>query len=299
MKAADDFLVYGRLTKLDGDRLRLENDNENDPFREIILDIFSSTLILNAADGTPAGYEALRDGDAVYAYAGSALASGLPPTSAARVILCNIPADFPIPGYFEIQQAEYHLAEGSATLRTNKSMTLHVNSGCRLTPYLAQDPITLSQLAPGTRILAWYPAVMVSMPAQAVPTRIMAFPYSYRGYVEISPAGQIYANGEPLALTADTAPYKNEDGRIMLPLRKLYQALGYTVSWNPQTDNILVSYGGENEFGFLSSHDYAAEFAALGGRVTEAHARIPTLGGVTFVSLEDLAALSKVMFAQK
>lgn len=53
----------------------------------------------------------------------------------------------------------------------------------------------------------------------------------------------ITVDGVPL----DTMAYISEEGKTMVPLRDLAQALGFSVSWDPQTRTVAVTSGGEPE----------------------------------------------------
>ena len=64
------------------------------------------------------------------------------------------------------------------------------------------------------------------------------------------------SGADTVAVTLDGAPldimaYISEDGRTMVPLRDLAQALGFSVTWDQQTRTAAITSGGEPEGGFV------------------------------------------------
>ena len=56
------------------------------------------------------------------------------------------------------------------------------------------------------------------------------------------------SGADTVAVTLDGAPldimaYISEDGRTMVPLRDLAQALGFSVAWDPQTRTAAITSG--------------------------------------------------------
>ena len=56
----------------------------------------------------------------------------------------------------------------------------------------------------------------------------------------IEPAIQVNINGSPLPMAV---PPNNVNGRVMVPLRAIFEALGATVQWNPVDQGIVATKG--------------------------------------------------------
>lgn len=235
---ASNVRVYGIATKMEDGQLLLKNDDESNPYKEIVLNITEETKIIDVVNGTPVNLADLKDGDFLYAYASRNMTRSLPPISNAEIILCNVSQDGAAPNYLEIQSV-LSQDEESVTLSTDHSVNLIVNGDCEITPYLTKNIVIAADLVPGTKVLAWYDVVTLSEPAQAVPTKVMVFPYSYAGYAELKADGGLFVNGEALALDEKTAVYE-ENGEIMIPLRKVCEAVGYSVGWSPENKTVTV-----------------------------------------------------------
>jgi hypothetical protein len=305
---ADNILITGILTRLDNGLLQLTSEGENGSYQEIQLVVTDTTVIMDGVSGQPGTTINLKNKEKVYAYLSAPDASNLPPLVIAQVILYGVTADGDLPGYFEIRRfaASEGAAAGAAALRlvTDKDMVLQVGDTCLIEAYSAAPEPTLqeaaaSRLIPGARVLVWYPAILLSMPAQTSPTRIIALPYAYNGYVELTPEGGLYVNGQPLAPDAGMTVYQNEQGFTMLPLRKVYETLGYTVAWDETSASVILWYDGAREFGFLFDLAHADKIEELGGIVTSSVADIEVTADVTFVSVDDLVRLSNVLFARR
>ncbi len=298
----DNILIGGTLTKLDNGNLRLTSEGDQAPYQEIELIIDDTTLVMDGISGRLVPINELKDGEKIYAYISTASDQDLPPQVTAQVVLCRLTEDKAVPGYFEVRRIIANEAE-VVRLVTDKDMVLRVEDrympeAFKTASAAALEKVTADQLVPGTRVLAWYSAVSLSMPAQTSPSRIIALPYDYNGYVELTPEGSLYVNGKPLILDNKTVVYQDEQGFTMLPLRKVYEALGYTVTWDSASSSIILWYDNAREFGFLFDLSHAGKMAELGGTIANSATDIQVIDGITFVSIDDLARLSKVMFAR-
>lgn len=295
-KEASTVRVYGSLTKKDNGQIALENSNDKDPYQKIVLNVSEDTLILDAVKGTPVPLSELKDGQTIYAYTGKAMTASLPPMSNAELILCNIPADFGVPGYFEIQSASPSEDGLTTVLATDRDTDVKVDGDTELTPFLTKNIVTSRDLVPGTRILVWNKAVMggeSSKPSAA--SKIMLFPYEYRGYFQTSKDGGLIVNGRPLALSEELLVYRNADGALMLPLRMACEALELAVTWDESRMTAVVS-----ERDKLVLEASAAEASAAPGESGKpaATVRSELRNGSTFVSASDLERLLNLVIVE-
>lgn len=245
--------VWGTVTRLENGAVLVKNSNEEDPCHEIILHLAETTPIVDAVTGLPLDRD-LRNGETVYAWVGPAMTLSLPPQAAAEVVVANIPADFGAPQYYEITRAErnYTTPTTGASTPYLCEVTVTATDGHKLTitdravllPYLTRQMVTLDALAPGSRILVW-------TDARGAVTKVMLFAYTYRGYVSWEPTGEVSVNGEMLKVTG-----KVRDGEVLLPIRAVAEAAGYTVNWVPGQGAVVTD--GENlVFSVLPGQDTA------------------------------------------
>ena len=272
--------VWGRLTKLEDGGLLVQNDDQNDPYREIILH-GERIPILDAVSGLPLERE-LKDGETICAWVGSAMTLSLPPHAAAELIVANIPADFSAPQYYQIAkiapQATIAIYPPPPLTRVDMVTTggeeLTVTDKATLVPYLTRQMVTLGSLVPGSRILAW-------TDTKGTVTKVMLFAYNYRGYAAWEPTGEVSVNDQRLSVVG-----KVMDGEVLLPIRVVAEAAGYTVEWVPGQGAVVTS-GESPVFSVLpgqnTAHTAAGETELLGACYFES--------GTTYLPADDLMLL--------
>lgn len=277
--------VWGAAVELGDMSLTLENSNESDPYQKVVVNVEEDTLILDAVTGEAKTFDDLRTGETVYAWVGPDMTKSLPPISTGRVILCGLPADYAAPTYAEVESVTE--TESGADVCLNNDVVLHLSAdtGYLAAPGWEKETVSAADIVPGTRVLAWYSVVTLSLPAQASPSKVMVFPSDYDGWVSTNGL-EVTINGETLPLEGASAA-KVENGRLMVPVRALAEALGCEVAWEPYTNQVTVTRDGVECYHFTIGGDQAAKGDVTVGLVAPANA----VDGVTFLALDDLIVL--------
>lgn len=96
-------MVYG-TPSIEENQIFLKNSNEAATYSEIILNITDTTRILDAVTLEEKTLADINEKEIIYAYTSPVMTRSLPPISNAEYILINIPADFGIPSYENIQE---------------------------------------------------------------------------------------------------------------------------------------------------------------------------------------------------
>ena len=242
--------------------------------------------ILDAVSGEPVDATAIKDGSTVYAWLGAqtAMTMSLPPQVTPELLLVNIPADFKVPQYDVIVRANY-IMKGIPGY-SGMAITLSDGTACQVwqdaavTPYLTRNRVTYQDLLPGTRVLVW-----ADDEGQA--SRVIVFPYEYKGGLSLNGNGFLCVNGYltvyPPALRR---PYNDE--RLYAPIRAVAEAAGYSVSWDNEF-GVTVKDGSDILFQIcpdtkLAHGPAAADRHSLAGPCLIAD-------GVTYLEVHDLARL--------
>ena len=277
--------VWGAAVELGDMSLTLENSNESDPYQKVVVNMEEDTLILDAVTGEAKTFDDLRTGETVYAWVGPDMTKSLPPISTGRVILCGLPADYAAPTYAEVESVTE--TESGADVYLNNDVVLHLNAdtGYLAAPGWEKETVSAADIVPGTRVLAWYSVVTLSLPAQASPEKVMVFPSDYAGWVAADGL-TVTVNGQALALEGAAAA-KVENGHLMVPVRALAEALGCEVAWEPYTNQVTITRDGVECYHFTIGGDQAAKGDVTVGLVAPANA----VDGVTFLALDDLIVL--------
>ena len=274
---------WGTVTWIDEDSFLLDRGERDDLSDAVVVHVGDAPY-LDAVTGNTLNLDTLEDGDTVYAWVGPAMMLSMPPQSAARLILGNIPADYAVPQYYEITSSV--ITEASAALSvagSNDAVT--VPASAQVSPYLTRNIVTLADLRPGARILVW-------SDAKGTPEKVLVFAYEYRGYVSAAEDGTVSVNG---AAVAQKAKFTG-DGDTLLPVRAVAEALGMNVRWDAE-QGAVVSYGEdmmkpaplESETLMTALPGGDITMTAADGTVEQVYGACVKEAGVTYVSMAALA----------
>lgn len=281
-RTLDPVELYGTVTSVLENGLLLARGDEKG---DVVLHVSEKTAVVDAVTGERRGLEDVKESDTIYAWASPAMTRSLPPQTSAMVIVCNIPQDFHVPTYLEVQRVS-RKEDGTVSALTSGSIVLHMSEDTELFAYQTKDTVGLDSIQPGAKVLAWYSMVAMSMPAQTTPSKVMVFPYDYAGWLSLNGVDDVAVNGEKLELPA--VPYV-EDEELMLPVRSLAEALGCEVTWSAERpDQIEVEKDGRSLYTLTIGGDTAV---VEGDMVTELTRTVTAREGVTSVAASDLASL--------
>ena len=222
-------------------------------------------MILDAVSGEPVDAKSIKDGSTVYAWLGAqtAMTMSLPPQVTPELLLVNVPADYKVPQYDVIVRSDGLTGLGIPN-RSGMSVTLsdgmvyQVWQNAQVKPYLTRNRVTYQDLLPGTRVLVW-----TDDKGQA--SKVIVFPYEYKGSISLDGYGRLYVNSGAVA-----------------------EAAGYSVSWDKEF-GVTVKDGGEMVFQICPDTDLAHGPAAADRQSLSSPCLIAN--GVTYLEAGDLAHL--------
>ena len=279
-------MTWGTVTWQDNDSLLVQKPGENNPTDDIAL-WTKKAVVLDAVTGEPVDISTVKNGDTVYAWIGplATTTMSLPPRASLELLLVNIPADFKVPQYGVIVRSDGLISLGIPG-RSGISITLsdgtvyQVWEDAQVKPYLTRNRLTYQDLLPGTRVVVW-----ADDNGQA--SKVLAFPYAYKGSISLDGYGRLYINGgAAVAPSALRRPY--QDDRLYVPIRAVAEAAGYSVSWDKEF-GVTVKEDGEILFQIcpdtkLAHGPATADRHSLAGPCLIAD-------GVTYLEVRDLARL--------
>ena len=256
--------VWGTVTRLENGAVLLKNSNENDPYHEVILHLAETTPVVDAVTGLPLDRE-LRNGETVYAWVGPAMTLSLPPQATAEVVVANIPADFGAPQYYQVAQIKTRMYadKSSPLIAVEVAVTsglglkieepgLRITVQAELLPWKTRQIVQLEDLQPGSQFLAW-------TDSDGQVTRVLLFPYAYRTWLRYDGYGGIDMPGDGFPKTPNgylTVSAKETEEEVLLPIRAVAEAAGYTVNWVPG-QGAVVTDGESLVFSVLPGQDVA------------------------------------------
>lgn len=291
-RTAAPIRVWGAVKEIGEGRIYLESSNKADPYGKIYVNVNEDTLVLDAVTGGTKSFADLKENETVYAYVSPAMTRSMPPISNAELVLCNIPADYAVPTYCEVGRVTVN-EDGSVSADTNQDVILHLNGETAfVTTETAADAgekpaAGPGNIRPGTKVLAWYSIMTLSLPAQATPTKIMVFPYEYESYVTLNDSG-ITVDGD---MVVDGIV---EENYLLLPLRTMAEITGCTIAWDNVKQTAVVSKGGQE----IYSVTVGGEAAAVGEGGLALAVTPKIVDGTTYLALDDLLVLHNLKLAR-
>ena len=184
------------------------------------------TVWIDSGKQAPSDPATLQVGETVYIDYGPDVAMSMPPQAQALAVVRNVPQDG--------GSASYHVAEevtqredGSwAILTDNGGLYMFAGENTGVSSYDG-DEVTLANLSQGAAFIAWYDVVLESYPAQTYPGHIILLP-------------QEPEEGAKLTMELDgqvpNMVGRYECGTAMVPVAAVAQALGFQVTYTPDTD---------------------------------------------------------------
>lgn len=106
---------------------------------------------------------------------------------------------------------------------TSDGATIKITDQAELTAFSEDTTVRLEDLVPGTRMLVW-------TNQKGEPSRVLVFPYAYRGYISCAEDGLLTVSGKVLTEKAIVS-----GGETLLPLRAVAEALDLKVFWDAKT----------------------------------------------------------------
>ena len=209
----------------------------------------------------------------------------LPPQVTPELLLVNVPADYKVPQYDVIVRSDGLIGLG-IPYRSGMAITMSDGTVCQVwqdatvKPYLTRNRVTYQDLLPGTRVLVW-------ADDSGKVSRVLVFPYEYKGSLSLDSYGRLYINsGAAVEPSALRRPYGDE--RLYVPIRAVAEAAGYSVSWDKEF-GVTVKDGGEMVFQICPDTDLAHGPAAADRQSLSSPCLIAN--GVTYLEAGDLARL--------
>lgn len=279
----------GTAVELGEKGFTIQDESQEGTYNKVVVNVSDETVILDAVTGEVKGLADVEKDAQVVAYVSPLMTRSLPPIANGVLVLVNIPADFGVPTYSEVLNVTPR-EDGGVDLYVSGNMVLHLSDDTELTAYKTKNVVSLADLKPGTRVLAWYDVVMMSFPGQANPGKVMVFPYGYQGYVDTD-AGKVLLNGQDTGITGRAV-----DGRLMVPVRAMAEALGCEVAWEAQTNAVAVKRGEDTLYTFTIGGDSATLDSDLFLGLT-----VPSVAqdGVTYMALDDLISLHELKLVDR
>lgn len=205
---------------------------QTDTWDQLMLRLKESTFLADAADGSlrrmtdvASPDQLLQEGDTILVTYGAAVQQSEPAQTDAELVVVH-PGEGTTPHLLDAEVVYRDLT--ARFLANNGSLLVSVD---RKTPVytLYGEEETNARIRMGTRLVAWYDIVLTSYPGQTTPEKVVLLPDQNRTFTIITGGDIAIAEG------------RVENGVAMVPVRKVAEALGYTVTWDGAAESVQLT----------------------------------------------------------
>ena len=205
---------------------------QTDTWDRLTLRLKESTFLADAADGSlrrmtdvASPDQLLQEGDTILVTYGAAVQQSEPAQTDAELVVVH-PGEGTTPHLLDAEVVYRDLT--ARFLANNGSLLVSVD---RKTPVytLYGEEETNARIRMGTRLVAWYDIVLTSYPGQTTPEKVVLLPDQDRTFTIITGGDIAIAEG------------RVENGVAMVPVRKVAEALGYTVIWDGAAESVQLT----------------------------------------------------------
>ncbi len=210
---------------------------ENAGYEEIALNFNPETIFIDNVTALPVNAKDIKKGDMVYAYFSTAMTHSIPPQSYAYAIVTKVNEESAPAKLFTVAEVTKN-EDGSITfINKDGDFLITVLKDTPVIAFKTKNVVTLEDIKVGTELFAWFEFMTLSFPAQATADRIEILPER----TDYSKHEGIFINGQKLE-TPD-ANIQMMNGHMMLPVRAVAEAIGYTVAWDQPTQSVHLTNG--------------------------------------------------------
>lgn len=208
-----------------------------DSQRDIQLNISEDTVLIDSELATPINASDIKKGDKICAEYSSIMTHSIPPQTTASLIAINSDKGGLV-NRIKADSVEND-ADGNLLVTDNANdVIVTVSKNAQVTPYKTKNRVTLQDINKGSDLLMWYDYETLSLPARASTDKVVIVSTGEADDSEsTAPSFTITVNGKTLELS-DLPYYAGTT--LMVPLRKIGEALGYKVGWDAETGSITI-----------------------------------------------------------
>ena len=233
-------VLFGTIKKvtIQGDLVHVEvlSKYEN---KTIVLNITSTTKIVDSVKRVAVAPKDLVVGSMVYAWHSPFMTKSLPPIANAEALIVNVPKEGAPGQFFEVEKVTKN-KDGSVTiLNAEQDLYFTIPKNTKIALFNTNKTIRLSDIKPGTKLVVWYEIAALSYPAQAGSSEVIAFTDEYDGYVSVI-GTNIRVNGANIRYKATI-----EDGAVWLPAQEVAKKLGFSTNYKSKAKTLTLKQSGK------------------------------------------------------
>ncbi len=222
----------GKISSNEDGQLLITDGNS-----ETVINFDENTLFITA-DGNKISKDDINAEDSVTLIADSAMTRSLPPQCYGYIVIKHGEEDATLPIYAEIATVSEDENGNTVVLSRDGNYRIVIGEETRLMPLATRQIVGLDEIKEGARILVYSDIMTMSIPAVVPAERVIVLGEEVQGSedaAEEAKIEEIIVNGEKI-----DGKIIDNNGILMLPVRKICEKLGLDVTWNGERKAIAV-----------------------------------------------------------
>lgn len=222
------------VDKINGDnQLTIQLEDQT-----IVLNVNETTLFIDAKTGLPSNFSDIKANDLVYVFYSAAMTRSLPPQSKAIAIVTGAKKDQTIPKLMTVKKIMDSKEGQISFLNTDEDMVVTILKENPISPFKTKQIVTYKDIQPGSKVFVWYDIVLMSYPGQTTATKTV---FVSAGDATVTTPLYISVNGK--VLNIKTPAVIERDGKYLVPLKAVSNALGFHLKWDAKTRTAAIDNG--------------------------------------------------------
>ena len=224
-------MVMGEFISYEDNQLLLKGESEfiiNIDEKSIIMDTETNSLDLSE----------LKEGMEIYVVASNAQTRSLPPQQYGYYIMAKTKDEAKVPLFVEVAKVEKDEKGTYNILSTDGMYNAKVTDKTEFTMYKTKNIITPDELTEGSKLLVYSDIMTMSIPAHLPSQKIVVMDIGAKvdsESSELTVLDKIIVNGNDI-----DAKVIVDENTVMVPVRKVAEALGLEVQWDEELQAVSV-----------------------------------------------------------
>lgn len=201
-----------------------------EPKDKLTLTLSGDTIIVDNQTGLALTADKIITGSTIIASYGPELRESYPVQADCRAIVANIEEGVTPARYMTVANIEINKTDSSFRITSaDGGYIITINKNTPVIDGSTGKAFDMQNIKRGMRVFPYFDVMLLSYPAQAGAIKMTVMPALDTQAIEITDRENININGE--IMNIGTKAIYVQDGLIMLPVRTVFEKLGFTVGW--------------------------------------------------------------------
>ncbi|MCK9478559.1 MAG: copper amine oxidase N-terminal domain-containing protein [Firmicutes bacterium] len=225
--------------------LNLKPDNED--MGIVVLKVFDSTSVADAHTGLPQNVQDIAEGSKIKGYYSPIMTRSLPPQTNAFCLLINFENGKTPYDYIQVKEINQKESGDITVLTGDNASLITIMKENPYRSFKTKDIPSIDDITTGTELLVYYEIMALSYPGQATSqdTIFIQTPKNSNNSTIVFSLenNRVFLNDNEFLLQDTERIVLKESGDVLIPIRAIMEALGFTVTWHDADHSVDVKQG--------------------------------------------------------